>query len=100
LLHAHLSKYGGNIAAMKKALKKDPLVNAKNERMEYLTVLVAKYSITRKFSGLFTEKMAGKIIDAQLRKEVQEHLKALAMTPRKPSPQRLCMCSTAVGVPQ
>lgn len=83
LLHAHLSKYGGDVATMKKALKKDPLVNAKNERVEKMTVLVPKYSITRKFSALFTEKMAGKIIDPQLRRQVQEHMKAYGNDPKK-----------------
>ncbi|MBL0126581.1 MAG: type II CRISPR RNA-guided endonuclease Cas9 [Flavobacteriales bacterium] len=83
LLHAHLTKYAGNVEAMKKALKKDPLVNAKNERVEHLTVLAANYSITRKFSALFTEKMAGKIIDVQLRKRVQAHMKAYGNDSKK-----------------
>jgi CRISPR-associated endonuclease Csn1 len=83
LLLAHLAKYSGNVAAMKKVLKKDPLVNTKNERIEHLTLLVPKYSITRKFSALFTEKMAGKIIDAQLRKQVQDHMKAYGNDPKK-----------------
>ncbi len=83
MLHAHLARYNGSVEAMKKALKKDPLVNARNERVEQLTVLVPKYSITRKFSALFTEKMASKIIDAQLRKRVQDHMKAYGNDPKK-----------------
>lgn len=83
LLHAHLAKYGGSMEAMRKALKKDPLVNARNERVEHLTVLEAKYSITRNLGPLFTEKMAGKIIDSNLRKRVQEHMKAYGNDAKK-----------------
>lgn len=83
MLHAHLARYNGSVEAMKKALKKDPLVNARNERVEQLTVLVPKYSITRKLSPMFTEKMASKIIDADLRKQVQSHLKAYGNDPKK-----------------
>lgn len=83
MLHAHLSKYEGNVAAMKKAQKKDPLVNARNERVEFLTVLVSKYSITRNLSIQLTEKMVSKIIDAQLRQRVEAHLKAYGNDPKK-----------------
>jgi CRISPR-associated endonuclease Csn1 len=83
LLHAHLSKHDGSVEAMKKALKKDPFVSAKNEHVEHLTVLVSKYSITRNLSPLFTEKMAGKIIDAQLSKRVTQHLAAYGNDPKK-----------------
>ncbi len=83
LLHAYLSKYDGSIESVKKAQKKDPLVNAKNERVEFLTVLVSKYSITRNLSIQLTEKMVSKIIDAQLKRRVEQHLKAYGNDPKK-----------------
>ncbi len=83
LLYDHLSKYNGNMALMKKALKKDPLVNAKNERVEQLTVLVPKYSVTRSLGPLFSEKMVEKIIDQKLQKRVREHLFAYGNDPKK-----------------
>lgn len=83
LLHDHLAKYDGNLELMKKALKKDPLVNAKNEHVEKLTVLVPKYSITRNLGPMFSEKMVGKIIDVKLRERIGKHLAAYGNDPKK-----------------
>ncbi|MBK9274350.1 MAG: type II CRISPR RNA-guided endonuclease Cas9 [Flavobacteriales bacterium] len=82
-LHAHLSKYEGNVERMKKALRKDPLANARNERVDALTVLVPKYTITRNLGPTFTEKMVEKIIDTRVRQVVREHLKAHGNDPKK-----------------
>ncbi len=82
-LHAHLSKYEGSVEKMKKALRKDPLLNTKNERVEQLTVLVPKYSITRNLSPLFTEKMVGKIIDKKVQRLIDEHLRSYGNEPKK-----------------
>jgi 5-methylcytosine-specific restriction endonuclease McrA len=82
-LHAHLAKYEGSVEQLKKALKKDPLVNHRNERVEALTVLEAKYTITRNLGPMFSEKMVEKIIDKRVQRVVREHLKAHGNDPKK-----------------
>lgn len=83
ILHAHLDKYNGQVDKMRKALGKDPLVNARNERMEHLTMLVPKYSITRSLGPMFSEKMVEKIIDVKLRERIRKHLGEHGNDPKK-----------------
>ena len=63
LLNDHLTKYEGDIAKWKKGMKKDPIVNAKNEEVQEITVLETKYAMVRTLSPTFSLPMVDKIID-------------------------------------
>lgn len=76
MLEAHLAKYEGSMAKMKKALKNDPITNAKNEAVEWITVFVTLYTATKVISDQFTATMAQRIIDRNIRRKVVAHLEA------------------------
>ncbi|MCO5275050.1 MAG: HNH endonuclease [Flavobacteriales bacterium] len=91
LLHDHLAKYDGHIEKMKKALKKDPLVNAKNEHVEELTMLVPKYSTIVALASIASGqdmtkekvlKRIEKIIDVKIKERVRKHFEAYASNPK------------------
>ena len=73
LLHAHLGKYAGDVKAMKKNLRKDPLLNGKGEVVEAMTLLVPVYAVTQAVGSL-SPKMLEKVIDAGIRRELDQHL--------------------------
>jgi CRISPR-associated endonuclease Csn1 len=83
MLEAHLAKYDGTMAKMKKALKKDPITNAKNELVEHITVFETKFAVVRTLSPMFSTAMVDKIIDRSLRKRITAHLKAFGDDPKK-----------------
>jgi CRISPR-associated endonuclease Csn1 len=83
MLEAHLAKNEGNMAKMKKALKKDPITNAKNEVVEFITVFETKFAVVRSLSPLFSMAMVEKIIDRSVRKRIAAHLKAFGDDPKK-----------------
>lgn len=73
LLHDHLSKYGGDVKAMKKVLRKDPIVNGKNEVVEAMTLLVPVYAVTQAVGSL-SGKMLEKVLDTGIRRELDVHI--------------------------
>ena len=83
LLHDHLTKYEGDIAKWKKGMKKDPIVNAKNEEVQEITVLETKYAMVRTLSQSFSLPMVEKIIDRKVRKRIGAHIKAFGDDPKK-----------------
>jgi CRISPR-associated endonuclease Csn1 len=83
MLETHLAKYEGNMAKMKKALKKDPITNAKNEAVEFITVFETKFAVVRTLSPLFSMAMVQKIIDRSVRKRIAAHLEAFGDDPKK-----------------
>ena len=83
LLADHLQKYGGNVASMKKALKKDPIVTAKNEPVEQITVLETKFAVVRTLGPMFSMAMVEKIIDRQAQARIRKHLELFGNDPKK-----------------
>lgn len=83
LLAAHFAKYDWDVAKFKNGLKKDPVVNGKNEEVNEITVLETKFAAVRTLSPMFTLPMVEKIIDRSVRKRVSEHLKAFGNDPKK-----------------
>jgi len=83
MLEAHLAKYDGKVDKMKKALKKDPITNSKNEVVEHITVFETKFAVVRTLSPLFSLAMVEKIIDRSVRKRISAHLLAFGGDPKK-----------------
>ena len=59
--------------ALKKALRKDPIVNGKNEVVEAMTLLVPVYAVTQAVGSL-SGKMLEKVLDTGIRRELDEHI--------------------------
>lgn len=73
LLYDHLSNYGGDVKALKKALRKDPIVNGKNEVVEAMTLLVPVYAVTQAVGSL-SSNMLDKVVDFGVRRVLNEHI--------------------------
>lgn len=83
LLHAHLSKYDGSLERMRKALKKDPILNANGEEVTEMTMLVPRYTATKSLGPQFTASMVKGVIDRGVRKRLEEHLARFGNDPKK-----------------
>jgi CRISPR-associated endonuclease Csn1 len=86
-VHEHLVKYDGNVDAILKAWKKDPIKGQNGETLKEVTVIERKYSKTRSLNPTFTVSQLGLVIDRGLRRDLEQHI--LRSMPERSEKERL-----------
>ncbi len=88
-VHEHLTRYDGNVEALMKAWKKDPIKGHNGEALKEVTVIERKYSKMRSLNPTFTASQLGMVIDRGLRRDLEQHI--LRSMPERSEKERLAV---------